>query len=304
MATVNKRVYAPQVSVINGVDAGGEMRAVIQQGYDNIMRSAPGDYAVNVVDRECQFVRGQITSQDWVHMIDLLTGEVGTYTFYERKSGAAASTGYIQHTLTAPVIHRARIAMNQAGYMAVVADFECRAADETATIADMHAITDSQAAPTALTAEMGGWRVATATHGAVSIYHMTAFDFAITAQLLRACNDADVAYTAVDVREDGMQAAGSITIGDSEVTGAKLKAQDLLLAAAGSLVITVVQSAGAANKVITIANVMFGSADRQSDVKSQYTHESLPFDVTNVLATPLTLAGANEIITIEDEVVE
>jgi hypothetical protein len=302
MATVNKRVYSPQAQVINGVDAGGAMSAIIDEGYDNVIRSAPDGLAVAVVDRQVQYCRGTVVSQDWIHMIDLLTGTVGTYVFYERKSGAAAATGYIKHTITNPVIYKARIAANAQGYMTVSFDFECKAADETKTIADMHTITDSQAAPTYVSAARGGYRVETCVHGAVSIYHVTAFDFEIAMQLLKACNDADIAYTAVDAREDGMSAQGSLSFQDAEVTVAKLKCQDLALAAAGSLVLTVTQSQGATDKVITIARVIFNTAQPSSRSGGDFSEYRAGFEVTNDPATPLTLAGANEIITIADAV--
>ncbi|MBW2560475.1 MAG: hypothetical protein JRE40_06425 [Deltaproteobacteria bacterium] len=306
MTTVNKRVYGPQASVINGVDAGGLMTATIDSGYDNVMRTSPDGLAVPVVDREVQFVRGSITSQDWIHLVDLITGAVGTYVFYERKSGVAAETetGYILHTITKPVIHNARLSMNQKGYMTVSFDFECRAADETATILNMWTMTDSQAAPTYVSAARGGWRVETCVHGEdpddINIYHVTAFDFALTMQLLKACNDADVGYTAVDAREDGMRTAGSISFGDASIKAVtfELKCQELALAAAASLVITVTQSAGATSKVITIARAIFATAGANSGAQGDYSGYRANFEVTNDPDTPLTLDGDNKIIMI------
>ncbi len=300
MATVNKRLYSPQAVVINGVDAGGAMTAAIDSGYDNILRTPPDGLAVPVVDREIQFVRGSIQSQDWTHLVDLLTGAVGTLVFYERKSGVAAESGYVKHTITAPVIHNARLSMNQKGYMTVAFDFECRAADVDKGILDMWVMADGEAAPTYVTAARGGWRVETCLHGAVEVYHVTAFDFAITMELLKACNDADVAYTAVDAREDGMRTAGSLSFGDAEIKAVtfELKCQLLTVAAAASLVITVTQSAGAADKVITIARTIFGTAGANSNAQSDYSGYRANFEVTNDPATPLTLAGANPIITI------
>ncbi len=310
MATVNKRVYGPQAVVINGVDAGGAMTAVIDSGYDNILRTPPDGLAVPVVDREVQFVRGSIVSQDWTHLVDLLTGTLGTLVFYERKSGVAAATGYILHTITDPVIHNARLTMNQKGYMTVAFDFECRAADVDKGILDMWTMTDSQDVPTYVTAARGGWRVETCLHGALPVYHVTAFDFAITMQLLKACNDADVAYTAVDAREDGMRTAGSLSFGDATIKAVtfELKVQELLLAAAASLVITVTQSAGATSKVITIARTIFATAGANSNVQSDYSEYRANFEVTNDPSTPYTLTGTfvtpdwlYRIITIEDK---
>ena len=285
MTMVNKRVYGPQAVVINGVDAGGAMTAVIDSGYDSILRTPPDGLAVPVVDREVQFVRGSIMSQDWTLLVNLLTGAATTLVFYERKSGVAAGAGYIEHTITNPVIHNARLSMNQKGYMTVAFDFECMAADETKGILDMWAMLDGQAAPTYVTAARGGWRVETCVHGGVSVYHVTAFDFAITMELLKACNDADVAYTAVDGREDGMRTAGSLSFEDAEITSAKLKCQDLALAAAASLVITVTQSAGATSKVITIVRTIFGTAGANSNAQSDYSGYRANFEVTNKIIT-------------------
>ena len=68
MATVNKRAYSPQAVTINAQTAGGLLTAVIDSGYDNVLRTPPDGLVVAVVDREIQFVRGSIVSQDWPHM--------------------------------------------------------------------------------------------------------------------------------------------------------------------------------------------------------------------------------------------
>jgi len=302
MATVNKRVGLPQATVINGVDAGGTMLAVINAGYDNLMYSSPDGLEVPLKDKECQFVRGTITTQDWAVAVNLLTGVVGTYVFYERKSGVAAATGYVQHTITAPVIHRMSINLTKGGYSAITFDFECRAADETVTIAAMWAVLDSQAAPTYIPAARGGYRVETAVHGVdpnnIDIYHVTAFNFTLTLPLVKDCNDADVAYTCVDARLDGLTAGGSISFQAGEVTGAILTCQELIAAAAAALVLVVTQSQGAADKTVTIANVDFNSIGSSSSVNAPFTEYTAAFDVANDVTTQLTLAGDNKIIAI------
>jgi len=258
MATVNNRVGIPQAFVINGVDAGGAMSAAIQAGYDNTVRSAPDGLQVALQDKEIQFV-GTIVTQDWIEAVNLLTGTVGTYVFYERKSGVAEETGYVKHTITNPIIHRANLNFNKGGYATVSFDFECRAADETKGIADMWTPLDDQSAPSNVSAARGGWRIVTCAHGEVSIYHLTAFDFSLALPLVKECNDADVGYTCVDARLDGLTAGGSISFQDAEITTAKLKCQQLITAAKASLVIAVKQSAGGANKTITIAGVDFSN---------------------------------------------
>jgi len=302
MTTVNKRLKKPQAFVINGVDAGGAMTAVINVGYDNIMYSSPDGLQVPVKDKEAQFVRGTITTQDWIEFVNLLIGTVGTFVFYERKSGVAAATGYVQHTITAPVISRATMNFAKGGYASVSFDFECRAADETQTIADMWALLDSQAAPSYISAARGGWRAVSAVHGAdpndIDIYHVTAFDFTLTLPLVKACNDSDVGYTCVDAELSGLTAGGSISFQAGEITGAILTCQELIAAAKAALVITIKQSQGAANKVITIANVDFNNVGSNSDANTPFTGYTAGFDVANDPDVPLTLEGDNKIIAI------
>ncbi|MCJ7778634.1 MAG: hypothetical protein MUP16_10005 [Sedimentisphaerales bacterium] len=299
MATVNKRVYHPQAMTINTVAVGGIMTVAVQEGYENIVRSSPdGLQGPPIVDRECQFCRGTIVVQDWIDAVLLLLGTIGTCIFYERISGVAATTGYTMHTLTNPVIHTITLTFNKGGYATVSANFECKANDETETIADMHAMTDTHAAPTYVPASRGGWRIISAVLGAINIYHLTGFTFTITLPLVKACKDEDIAYTAVDARLDGLTATGLINFQDSEITASQLKVQQLLLASAEDLIITVVQSPGTGNKVITIANIIFTGDGENYDVNAEFTGYSANYEVNNDPAAPLTLGTAPKILTI------
>ena len=123
------------------------------------------------------------------------------------------------------------------------------------------------------------------------------FDLAMP--VLKACNDADLGYTAVDCApEMGMTASGDIGFQDATVTGSTLAMNTLLLAAPAGLTATVLQSGGATAKVITIARTQFGSG--QASGSREFTGFTLPFEVSNNPALPLTLAGDNKIITIAD----
>lgn len=300
MATVNKRVYHPQAMTVNGVAAGGVLTVAVQEGYEKIMRSSPdGLEGPLIVDRECQFCRGSIVVQDWIEAINLLLGTIGTCVFYERKGGTAAATGYTKHTLTNPVIHSVTININKAGYATVAVNFECKAADETKTLADMHAMEDSQAAPSYVSAARGGYRISAAAHGgSIDIYHLMSFSFNLALMLKRACNDSDIAYTCVDAALEGMTVNGTIGFQDSEIATAQLKAQQLLLASAGDLVLTIVQGSGASAKTLTVANVLFTGDNENSNVNADFSNYSLNYEVANDPETPLTLDGLNKIITI------
>jgi hypothetical protein len=304
MSTINKRSKLLLASIINGVTAGGATIAKIEAGYDEIVKSNPDGSQVPYVDRGAQFVRGSQAWEDWIEMINLLTGTVASSVFYERKSGVAGATGFIKHQLNNPVVHRAALSQSQGGNMTAAADFECRFGSETQTIADVWAMTDSQAEPAVPATDRGGWRVVSAVFTpsggtAINIYHLTAFTFAIALRLVKACNDADLGYTCVDADlEAGLDCSGSITLQDSTITTSVMLAAQLLIAARGVLVLTVKQGQGAANKVITINGVQFGTGGRSLDPTKPFNDGSIGFSVTNNATTPLTLAGANKIITI------
>ena len=309
MATKNKRVGIPQAVTINGIDAGSTMTARITAGYASTNESAPDGLQVPIRDKEIQFVRGTISTQDWVHAVELLTGTLSTLVFYERKSQTEVATGYIKHTITNPVIHRMNLRINRRSYAEVLFEFECRAADETKGIKDMWAVDDKQAAPTPyISAARGGMRIISTTHGTgatpQNILHGTDFEFSIAMPLVRECNDSDIGYTCVETRTDGIRCNGSFGFQDSSIkdlTTIQL-IQQLITAAKGPLVITVAQSQAAASKVITIANADIDNVYSDSNAESDFTGYRADYTVANDLDTPLTLADANPIITIADAV--
>jgi len=301
MATINYRTGIPQAVAINGVDAGGAMRIYVDEGFEERPESAPDGLEVTVQDKISQYCRGTLETQDWVELINIFSGTLGTYIFYERISGVAELAGYVKHTLTNPVIHAIRLQVRKGQYALITCDFECLAADETKGFADMHTQLDAQAVPTYISAARGGFRVTSATHGGtpVSFYHVTAFDFAMELDLVKECNDADVGYTCVDARLSGMTPAGSITFQDQKVTTANLTAQALLAASPGPLVLQLVQRQGATAQVVTIARVDFKNMTRTVQAqKGGFAETVLNYAVNNDPTTPLTVAGVNKIITI------
>jgi hypothetical protein len=302
MATVNKRAKLLLSSIINGITAGGATLAKIDAGYDEIIRSVPDGSQVPFVERSCQFVRGSQAWEDFSQAIAILTGTVGTSVFYERISGVAAATGYIKHTLNNPVIYRMALSQSKGQYMTASADFECRFASETAVISDVWAMLDTQAAPTITQPARGGWRVVSAVFTpasgtGINLYHVDSFSFSLTMRLAKACNDADKGYTAVDADiEAGIDASGSITLEDASIATASILASRLLLAAKGTLVLTLLSAEGAANKTITIKGVQFGSGGRSLDPGKPFNDGALGFTVANSSTTPLTLTGTDKII--------
>lgn len=297
MATINKRAGQVQAFVINGIDAGGAMQADIQAGYETPLQTPPDGLQVPLYDRLTEYVRGSITSQDWVHLIELLTGTVGTYVCYERKSGVAEASGYIKHTFNKPVVNQTSISLSHRGYGVCRASFECMAADEDKGMTDMWQTADAQAAPSYITAARG-LEILTCAHGAASLYHITGVDLNISAQIAKASQDGDVGYTAVDVLLNGIAVGGTLRLQDRGVATGNLVALNMLKAAAANLVLSIKQSQGAANKTLTIANVIFTGLSDSMSAGNAYNEIGLNFVVANNTTTPLTLAGANKIITV------
>ena len=306
MATTNYRVGQPQSLTVNGVDAGGLMSAAIRAGYDEIVRSSPDGLAgPPISDRLAQYVRGTITTQDWIEAINLLDiGSLGTKVFYERKSGVDAGTGYIKHTITNPVIHRIALAFRKGSYATCAYDFECRAADETKTIADMWAPLDSQAAPSHITAARGGCRIDYGSFQAtpsIGIKHITALDISIALNLVKESNEHDIGYTCVDARLEGTPVTGSITIQDSAVSSSLLTAQRLIAGGRKTMSWLVLQSQGAANKECELKGVQFTGFEKTSDVNTPFSEFRCDFEICNDPALPLTLDGTTKILSITDE---
>ena len=299
MATVNNRTKIIQAVTINGVDAGGTLRANIAQGYDNTMRSSPdGMQGPPLRDRETEFTRGTIVTQDWPEMLNLLTGAVGTLVFYQVQSGVAAPNNYRKHTIINPVIHNASITFTKGGYAECSYAFECRAADETKGFLDQWTKLDGQTAPTYLSAARGGWRIVSGSHGGVNIFHTLGFEFAIAMRLRKASNDGDVGYTAVDVDVEGMTCGGSLSFQDGVLVTTNSLDQRLAAAARGDLVLVVKQGGGAASKTITIAKVEFDNVGQDDSSDKDYNEYTGSYEVANDTGVHLTLSGANKIITI------
>jgi len=304
MATVNNRLRTPQAVTINAVTAGGTTILRIDCGYDERLESPPDGLEVPLKDKCTEYVRGVITSQDWPMFIDLLTGVLGTGVFYERKSGVAIETGFVQHTLTAPVIYRAVMNFVKGQYGTVEYAFECRPADETKGIADMWVPLDEQAAPTYVSSARGGYRIVSAVFSSgenlINIYHVTGFTFTLELPLVKESNDGDIGYTCCEAMLDGIKATGSITFQDAEIAASLLKAQALLAATKDQLILTATQGQGASAKAITLLGVDFTTMgdDARADVNRPFGEYTVNFEIANDVDTQLTLAGANKIIAV------
>jgi hypothetical protein len=303
MTTVNKRIRTPMANTINGIAAGGLVSHRIQAGFDDINQNPVDGNQLPMVDMLTEFVRGDAVSQDWVHVIELLTGTVGTDVFYERKIGVAEASGYIKHTLLNPIIHRIVLALSHRKYGTVNYSYECKAADENDGMTELWSITDSQSAPTHLDA-VKALEIVSCQLGVLNIYHVMGLDLTIELPLLKLSADGDLGYTTVEAILNGMKINGTLRFQDADISTSQIKAMQLMKAARGSLVLSVKQAQEVAAKTLTIAGVKFiGPAEHapsnpDSGQVPNPDEFSVPFMITDSSATQLTLAGANKVITI------
>ena len=226
-ATVNTRSHQAfhggalvTTANLNGVAAGGLMSASFQFGYEDIVTAPADGLSFPEVDRLTQYCRGTITSQDWINVISALNGAVGTYIFYSRESGAAT---YTKWTVTAPVIHSASFNLAHRGYGSCTWNFECKASNTTDGFATMLvADTATATAPAVSVTTHRGLEILTVVHttDTTDIYHVTGLTFNVAGNLMKASQDGDTGYTAVDVVWGGTSMTGTMTIQDSEASDA------------------------------------------------------------------------------------
>lgn len=281
MATVNKRAGLVQATTIDGVAVGGLMSVNLQKGYDELMQTQPDGIGIPLYDRLTEYCRGSLAGQDWVHVIDLLTGSSGSLVCYEQESGVAT---FLKHTVINPVIHSISLAFAHRGYARVTAQFECKAADENKGFADMHTKLAGQTAPAYVSAARG-LEILTCQHGSTDIFHNVGLNFNLAMPLHKASQDGDIGYTAVDRLLNGMTVTGSLDIQDTSVV------DTLLAAGKADLVLTIKQSQGEADKTLTISNVLFTAASPNMNANEPYRTTTLEFVIANDMDTPLVLEG-------------
>ncbi len=282
----NKRVLQPQFRIsdaasdsVNGVDVGGLMSASVQAGFDNVITAGADGFSMPEVDRLTQFVRGSVQTQAWTLVLDILAGTVEKYFYFERESG---TPHFRLNEFRKPYIHTASINLAHRGRADCSFSFECFASDSGIGVSDLwitsDAISDSTVASAITYAP--GLEILSANHGTESdIYHCTAFSMTIAGQLSLASGDSDVGYTAVDIVWGGQPISGSLTFQDSD------RFKSLLLADKSDLKLVVKQAQGAANKTLTIKDVIFTNLDSASNAGPGYTGYTLAWMQNSAQAT-------------------
>ncbi len=292
----NHRLHKPQAATINGVSFGGLTVANIVKGYDQVLTSSPDGAEVAFSDRYCQYCRGNITTQDITQALNILTGDIDTFVFYEAESGEST---YIKHTINNPVIFDLAISINKDQYATASFNFECLAESASAGFAGMHVPARAEETlPEYVAAARGGQIVKTLKLGTTDILHVTGLSFNLAFSISKESNDGSVGYTTIDTSMNGILPSGNISFQDSGAETDKDLSGQVLALTRQSLVATLAMGQGAADKTVTIAGVEIISCSNGSSSGDGYTTYDASYQVTNNATTPLTLSGTNKIITI------
>ena len=270
MTTTNNRVLHAQNSVINGVSAGGLVTASIFEGFDSVVSSPADGLEMPTTDRFMKVVRGSMVSQDWVELLNIIQGTVGTFVFYEQESGA---TSYLKHTITEPVVHAATLDIPVKGFATCTWQFHCRPVADDDTFADMWTKLPGQAVPTAILSNRAVNITGDCMLASTPIPHVTGVTLNINGGLAVSGNDGALTNSGVDVVWGGNAINGTLTSQDPNIT------QTLLDAALGDLIIPLTAAKGGlsphVNQTLTIKQVEFISNDNSSNAGPGYSGQSL-----------------------------
>ena len=272
-----------------GYSAGGLMSYAMQFGYDDIVVAPADGLSFPEVDRLGQFCRGTITCQDWTEVINVLNNVTTSYVFYSRESGL---TSFSKYTLTAPVVYAASFSFTHRGYASCTWNFETRAASEAVGFSAAFGVDNATGtAPAATLTTARGIEITAAQHATdtTDINHVTNLTCNIAGRLVKASQDGDVGYTAVDVVWGGAPMGGSITFQDSADSNV-VKAVTLAGLAEEDLTVTIKQSQ-AGSKSLVLKNCVFtdGAANYTND--GTYAGYTMNFILNSDQTTPIGTAG-------------
>jgi len=264
----NKRVFQAQALTVNGVAVAGLSRISIDASYRDIIRSRPdGAVGVEDVDRTGLVFNVTIECTDVTKVNELLASTPGTLMFYARESGAAT---YHKYTTAGSicVLHGAdlRFAKNADAVMTLRGRLAVTSG--TSDLKDIFVVDDAEAAGT-LVYPVRLQRPNTASYdpdgaaAAIAPLHLESLDMSIDAVVIDDYADADIAVTACDVvgwnplrtslvHKDASMQSG--TAPQRDITG------EIMNAARGVLTVVLLGRGGAANKTLTINNLLFNSA--------------------------------------------
>jgi len=265
----NKRVFQAQALTVNTVAVGGLARISFDATYRDVIRSRPdGAFGVEDVDRTGLVIGVTIDCTDVVKINQLLASTPGDMTFYAKESGTATFHKYTIVSADAKTVltgGRLSFPKNADGTLSLSG--RLAVTDGTKDLKDVLKVDDAEAAPV-LTYPVRLQRPHNASFDpdgadpAIAPIHLESVELSLDAVVIDDYADADVAVTAVDVvgwnplrttfSHKDASPSGVVPIGD--ISG------KLMGAVRGVLTVLLLGRGGAANKTLTVNNLLFTGA--------------------------------------------
>lgn len=260
----NKRVFQVQAATVNGVAVAGLSRISFDASYRDVVRSRPdGAVGVEDVDRVGLVIGVTIECADVMKVNQLLNAAPGTMLFYAKESGAAT---YHKYTTAGSTLVLTGMDMNLQKNVDAALTLRGRLAvtSGSSDLKDVIKVDDGEVAGTLVyPVRLQRPNNASYSVGPLTPLHLESMNLSLDAVVIDDYADADVAVTAVDVvgwnplrttlvHKDATMKSGTAPLED--ITG------QLMNAARGILTVTLLGRGGAANKTLTINNLLFTGA--------------------------------------------
>lgn len=278
----------------------GPQQLTIRHGRRSIRSEADGTTVIAAEDQGPFFGEGSLVVGDVSTLMAVLAAFEGAAGFQRailaegREVGAGTVTDIL---VKRAVLTAARLSVENGRYASVNFDFRVSCDPASDTQDDEVSFTPAQAKTATIGAGKRVYRVVSAVHGGVVQAEAAAgLELNIAARSVQAVHgDGDFGET-VDVAN--FEVGGRVRFRDYTVAGLLAKAQALIAATVGALVVTMTQQGGGTTTLLTLANTRFFEASdtfRQGD----YWMCDLSFGCEGVSGvTPYGLAsGGNKVIT-------
>ncbi|HEB79265.1 MAG TPA: hypothetical protein ENI79_02160 [Rhodospirillales bacterium] len=310
-APPNTRIYDAQGVISKGISVGGHNRITVTDGFDSVSRTRfDGRQGTHAVNKLGKFVRFTQTCMDPTKALTLVneapSDAADFLTYYVAKDGTSP-TAFVKHTLLRPRYTSLSIRIPESGPATMELAGECLWLLENGVAAaefhEVHATTDEVSQLT-VDADLSNPEIIeelkTVTLAALTLQHRSSLNIRIDGQVRRDRNPGFAGPDSIIWIPDTVRFDLTTKDGGFSDDGTKTSQQDLLDAAAASLVATVGKVNGADDRVFTLFNAKFTEASGEFPFDNYGTFtpngecEWMSADGT----TFYTLGGSDPIMTI------
>ena len=258
----NKRIFQVQGLVSNGVSIGGLASLDFDAAYKDVIQSTPdGAVGAEDVDRAGLRVAASLQCSDVAKMNAVLDSAPGSTSFSGKESGASTWHNYVVQSILWSGMN---LSMSKNADGGLGMDGVVRFADGTKDLQDAITLAAAEATPPTLTYPARLYRPNTASFDpdgaadAIAPLHVESVNLTVNGNVLEDYGDTDIGQTAVDLAGwNPLQV--TLVIRDASDPGAEAGdiASKIIAAARGALTVALLGRAGAADKTLTVNNLVF-----------------------------------------------